>query len=488
MKNPSLSLAESLTHTVIPSVSAAQAQQQLPYPTLGGFIQPPIPEAAYGSEGEPAAAGAMLSIHSSSGLECSSFPQGYVAQQPPALHGSFSSLVGGSQQQQLLPHHSYASYVPVSSAHGRLSLGSGPVSASSSSAFVVSLPPPVRQESRPLLAGTLPLMGGETHSLRQPIMSSTAQPSAALYPPPGGLLPFMMMSGTLPQGSSSPYHPFTAQPAHPLSAQQRIYLQQQQQQRVGGGVPGSPVSPPPTLLDHHRLSPSNLVAGACLGSNSNPTPLLHHQLAYQQQLAAQQQQQQQQSLYNHYNTFSGYPGGSAGGLGLQAAFNHPPNTGLSGLQTMLGGHLQLQVGGMGVPFLPTHNVGGAPVLGLSSHHLTAPGSLTNGGLAMNSLANGGSGMNSLASGGPGVNSLATGGPGMNPLAAGGPGMNSLATGGPGMNSLASGGPGMNLPNGGPVMNSLANGVPGMNSLTGSYHENNENPGVAEQADLGKQQS
>ena len=427
MKNPSLSMAEVLasgggSHVASHPGFVTAGQQPfygLPPGPNGGasFILPAggsattkLPEAAangYASDskqqflGDAAPPASSLS-NLSSGLEglTGGYPLSYFSQQQPALHGSFTSLVGSSQQQ----HLSYAPYAPIvsSAVFGGLHSGRTSVNAFaapvSSASPAVSLPPPVRQESRPLAAaGSIPLQGGETNSLRQPIMSSTAQPSLMMggYQPPGGLIPFMMMSGNHNQGL---YHPYAQH--QPLSAQQRYFLQQQQQQQLGGqlmgGVPGSPVSPPP-LLDHHRLSPSNLVTGGNGGGGAVPPHLQqHHQpsalaLHHQQQQALAHQQQQQQALYNHYNTFSGYP----------AVMNHSP-AGLAGLQSMLGQHPHQMAAGLGHQYPPAvMNVGGIPTAGVST-----------GGLVGLSPHGGGPALATthhiMANGGPGVVASMTG--------------------------------------------------------------------------------
>jgi hypothetical protein len=365
MKNPSLSMGEALA---APHPVAATAGQQPPaygLPASGpSYILPANGATGYALEpknslqGEAAPQLPASSLSNlAAGVEglLGGYPLGYLPHQP-AIHGSLSSLGPTSQQQQQqLPYGT--SYPPVVSSamhglhSGRTSVNAAPVS--SVAPVVVSMPPPVRQEARPLVpaAAALPLLGGETHTLRQPIMSSTAQPSGT-YQPPGGLIPFMMMSG----GHHLPglyHHQLAQQQQHPGQAQQRYILQQQQ-------VPGSPVSPPP-LLDHHRLSPSNLSLVQSAGSG-------HLQQQPAQQLGAALHQHPAAPMYNHYNTFSGYPGG----LGLQPVLNHHQPVGLAGLQSVLGQHPhQLTAGsaaalGHHYPSSAVLSMGGLPTAGVAT--------------------------------------------------------------------------------------------------------------------------
>ena len=97
-----------------------------------------------------------------------------------------------------------------------------------------SASPPVRQEARPPANLQSQMLGGETHSLRQPIMSSIAQPSMT-YSNVTGLVPMMMMP----------------------SASQGVYLAPRYQAPLGT-MPGTPASPPGI---EHRVGNGGLLNG-----------------------------------------------------------------------------------------------------------------------------------------------------------------------------------------------------------------------------------
>jgi len=120
-------------------------------------------------------------------------------------------------------------------------------------------PPPLRQEFRPQSQSQI--LGGETHSLRQPIMSSTAQPSLA-YSSMTGLIPLMMMP----------------------SSSQGVYLAPRYQTPLGT-IPGTPASP--TGIDH-RASNSGMI----------PAGIQHSGLVNFAGLA---------NLHNSYRPLPGYP-------------------------------------------------------------------------------------------------------------------------------------------------------------------------------------
>ena len=101
-----------------------------------------------------------------------------------------------------------------------------------------SMAPVRQQESR--LASSL-IMGGETNSVRQPIMSSTAQPSMG-YNTMTGMMPMMMMPNT----SQAMYTSARYQPVH-----------------------GTPISPPGPV--DHRASPATgFMPSNVMGQASNP--------------------------------------------------------------------------------------------------------------------------------------------------------------------------------------------------------------------------
>lgn len=166
------------------------------------------------------------------------------ASYPRDFVGSMSSQVGqmyptglGSQPSAVYPSSAtvldqrYHSYVPASSQSLHM-LGSGQVRPTKSAS------PPVRQEVRPPPNLQSHVVGGETHSLRQPIMSSIAQPSMA-YSSVTGLVPMMMMP----------------------SASQGVYLAPRYQTPPPlGTLPGTPASPPGAV--DHRIGNGGLLNGA----------------------------------------------------------------------------------------------------------------------------------------------------------------------------------------------------------------------------------
>ena len=119
----------------------------------------------------------------------------------------------------LSSHGGYQGYPNHSNTiHGQLPQYGYGAGTSNPSSFQVRTTPlnpsavPVRQESRP--ASSL-IMGGETTSVRQPIMSSTAQPSMG-YNTMTGMIPVMMMPNTSQAlYSTARYQPSHGTPASP---------------------------------------------------------------------------------------------------------------------------------------------------------------------------------------------------------------------------------------------------------------------------------
>jgi len=109
-----------------------------------------------------------------------------------------------------------------------------------------STSPPMRQEARPASSLQHQMLGGETHSLRQPIMSSVATPSQSYNSIPGIM-------------------PMTSHGMYMSSASQGMYLPAARYQNPLAGTPISPPGMDPRVnlgLVHHPSQLVNLPPGA----------------------------------------------------------------------------------------------------------------------------------------------------------------------------------------------------------------------------------